>query len=138
MLKASIISDPNLMISQHTYEPTNFGLSTTPYAWGSQSDYTSMEQSVQQIRTWLPTQAVVIGEWGSESAQATANRAAHAQAYAQDVTTAGMVPVWWDNGGSYAIFNRTSGAQTYPTIISGMMAGVKAGQAAPDTWATYP
>jgi hypothetical protein len=72
--------------------------------------------------------------------QATANRAAHALAYSQDVTTAGMVPVWWDNGGSgtgsYALFNRTTGAETEPTIISGIMTGVKKGQAAPDTWAT--
>lgn len=37
---------------------------------------------------------------GIHGAQATTNRAAHALAHAQDVTTAGMVPVWWDNGGS--------------------------------------
>jgi len=141
MQKASIINDPNLLISLHTYYPTNFGLSTTPYAWGSTQDYTNMEDSIsQQIRVWLPTQPIVIGEWGSEGAQATANRAAQALAYSQDVTTAGMVPVWWDNGGtgngSYAIFNRTTGAQTFPTIIAGMMTGVKNGQAAPDKWAT--
>jgi endoglucanase len=136
MLQATISSDPYLMISQHTYEPTNFGLSTSPYAWGSASDYTSMEQSVQQIRSWLPTQAVVIGEWGSESAQATTNRAAHALAYSQDTTTDGMVPVWWDNGGSYAIFNRTTGAVTYPTIVDGIIQGAKTGEATPDTWAT--
>ena len=51
-----------------------------------------------------------------------------------------MVPVWWDNGGtgsgSYAIFNRTTGAQTYPTIITGIMTGVANGQAAPNSWAT--
>ncbi|HVZ85755.1 MAG TPA: glycoside hydrolase family 5 protein [Polyangia bacterium] len=141
MLKASIINDPNLLISLHTYYPTNFGLSETPYAWGSSADYTSMEDSIsQQIRTWLPTQPLVIGEWGSMGAQATSNRAAQALAYSQDVTTAGMVPVWWDNGGagngSYALFNRTTGAQTYPTIVSAIVTGVKKGQAAPDTWAT--
>jgi len=141
MLQASIINDPNLLISIHTYYPTNFGLSETPYAWGSVADYTSMEDSIsQQIRVWLPTQPIVIGEWGSMGAQATANRAAHALAYSQDVTTAGMVPVWWDNGGtgngSYALFNRTTGAQTYPTIISGIMTGVKNGHAAPNNWAT--
>jgi endoglucanase len=141
MLQASIINDPNLLISIHTYYPTNFGLSTTPYAWGSTTDYTNMQNSItKQLRVWLPTQPIVIGEWGSEGAQATANRAAHALAYSQDVTTAGMVPVWWDNGssgnGSYAIFNRTTGAQTYPTIISGIMTGVANGQAAPNTWAT--
>jgi endoglucanase len=141
MLKASIINDPNLLISLHTYYPTNFGLSETPYAWGSSSDYTSMQNSIaQQIRVWLPTQPIVIGEWGSMGAQATANRAAHALAYAQDVTTAGMVPVWWDNGGSgngsYGLFNRTTGAQTYPTIVSGIMTGVKNGQASANNWAT--
>jgi endoglucanase len=141
MQQATIINDPYLLISLHTYYPTNFGLGTTPYAWGSSADYTSMQDSItQQIRVWLPTQPIVIGEWGSMGVQATTNRAAHALAYAQDVTTAGMVPVWWDNGGtgngSFAIFDRTSGVQTYPTIVSGIMTGVKNGQAAPNTWAT--
>jgi endoglucanase len=141
MQKVSFINDPNLIISLHTYYPTNFGLSTTPYAWGSATDYTNMQKSIaNQIRVWLPTQVIIIGEWGSEGAQATANRAAHALAYSQDTTTANIVPVWWDNGGSgsgsYALFNRTSGAQTQPTIITGIMTGVKNGLAAPNTWAT--
>jgi endoglucanase len=141
MQKVSFINDPNLIISLHTYYPTNFGLSTTPYAWGSSTDYTNMQNSIaKQIRVWLPTQPIVIGEWGSEGAQATANRAAHALAYSQDVTTAGMVPVWWDNGGSgsgsYGLFNRTTGAETYPTIVSGIMTGVANGQASADNWAT--
>ena len=141
MQKVSFISDPNLIISLHTYYPTNFGLSTTPYAWGSSSDYTNMQNSIaKQIRVWLPTQVVIIGEWGSMNAQATTNRAAHALAYAQDTTTAGLVPVWWDNGGSgtssFALFDRNSGAQTQSTIVSGLMTGVQKGLAAPDTWAT--
>jgi endoglucanase len=141
MLNASIITDPNLLISIHTYYPTNFGLSTTAYAWGSSDDYTSMQSSLmQELRVWLPTQPIVIGEWGSEGAQPMSSRVAHALAYSQDVTTAGMVPVWWDNGGSgsgsYALFNRTSGAQTFSTIVSAIMTGVKNGQASPNNWAT--
>jgi endoglucanase len=141
MQKASIIDDPNLVISLHTYYPTNFGLSTTPYAWGSAADYANMQNSIaKQIRVWLPTQAIFIGEWGSQGAQATANRAAHALAYAQDTTTGGLVPIWWDNGGSgsgsFALFNRNSGAQTYPTIISGMMTGVTNGLKMSNNWAT--
>jgi endoglucanase len=141
MQKVSFINDPNLIISLHTYYPTNFGLSTTPYAWGSSSDYTNMQNSIaKQIRVWLPTQVVIIGEWGSQGAQATANRAAHALAYSQDTTTANLVPIWWDNGGSgsgsYALFDRTSGAQTQSTIVSGIMTGVKNGLAAPNNWAT--
>ena len=140
MLKSTIINDPNLIISIHTYEPTNFGLSTTPYAWGSSADYTNMANSVTQLQGWLPNWAVVIGEWGSMGGQATANRAAHALAYSQDVTTAGMGPVWWDNGGSgtgsYAIFNRTTGAITEPTIVTGIVTGAKQGLATPNTYAT--
>ena len=141
MQKVSFINDPNLIISLHTYYPTNFGLSETPYAWGSSSDYTSMQDSItQQIRVWLPTQPIVIGEWGSMGAQTTSNRAAHALAYSQDVTTAGMVPLWWDNGGSgsgsFAIFDRNTGAQTYPTIVSGIMTGVANGQTSANNWAT--
>jgi endoglucanase len=141
MQKVSFINDPNLIISLHTYYPTNFGLSTTAYAWGSSSDYTNMQNSIaKQIRVWLPTQVVMIGEWGSMADQATTNRAAHALAYSQDTTTAGLVPIWWDNGGSgsgsYALFDRTSGAVTQSTIVSGIMTGVKNGLAAPNTWAT--
>ncbi len=141
--KVSFINDPNLVISLHTYYPTNFGLSTTPYAWGSASDYTSMQNSInQQIRVWLPTQVIFIGEWGSMAAQPASNRAAHAQAYAQDTATAGLVPVWWDNGGSgsesFSLFDRNSGAVTQQAIVSGLMTGVKNGLAAPNTWATKP
>ena len=143
MQQASIINDPNLVISLHTYYPTMFGLSTTPYAWGSASDYTDMQNSIaQQIRVWLPNQIVFIGEWGSMAAQATANRAAHAQAYAQDTTTAGLIPIWWDNGGSgsssFSLFNRSTGAVTQPDIVNGIMAGVRNGLAAPNSWATHP
>jgi len=140
VLKISVINDPNLIFSVHTYQPTNFGLSTTPYAWGSASDYTGMTSSVTQILGWLPGWGVVIGEWGSMGAQATANRAAHALAYSQDVTAAGMCPVWWDNGGSgsgsYAIFNRTTGAITQPTIVTGIVTGAQKGIASPGTYAT--
>jgi aryl-phospho-beta-D-glucosidase BglC (GH1 family) len=140
MQKVSFIDDPHLVISLHTYYPTNFGLSTTPYAWGSASDYTSMQNSIsQQIRVWLPTQVIFVGEWGSMAAQATSNRAAHALAYSQDTTTASIVPIWWDNGGSgnesFAIFNRNTGAATQSTIVDGIMTGVQNGLAAPSTWA---
>jgi endoglucanase len=143
MQMASIINDPNLVISLHTYYPTMFGLSTTPYAWGSVMDYTDMRASIeQQIRVWLPTQPIFIGEWGSMGAQAMANRVAHAQAYAQDTTTAGLVPIWWDNGGSgtssFSLFNRSSGAVSQTEIVNAIMTGVKNGLAASGTWATHP
>ena len=95
-----------------------------------------MANSVTQILSSLPGWGIVIGEWGSENAQATPNRAAHALAYSQDTTTAGMCPMWWDNGGSYAIFNRNTGTQTYSTIVSAIVTGAQNGLANPGTYAT--
>jgi hypothetical protein len=99
-----------------------------------------MQNSIsQQIRVWLPTQVIFIGEWGSMEAQPISNRAAHALAYAQDTTTAAIVPIWWDSGGSgsesFARFDRNTGAVTQQSIISGLMTGVKNGLAAPNSWA---
>ena len=140
MLKISVINDPNLVFSVHTYQPTNFGLSTSPYAWGSASDYTSMTNSVTQILGWLPNWGIVIGEWGSMGGQTLANRVTHAHAYSRDTAAAGMCPVWWDNGGSgkgsYAIFDRTTGAQTQPTIVNAIVTGTQEGLANPGTYAT--
>jgi len=140
MLKISVINDPNLVFSVHTYQPTNFGLSTNPYAWGSASDYTGMANSVTQILGWLPNWGIVIGEWGSMGGQALANRVTHAHAYSRDTAAAGMCPVWWDNGGSgtgsYAIFNRTTGAQTFPTIVNAIITGTQEGLANPGVYAT--
>jgi endoglucanase len=140
VLKISVINDPNLIFSVHTYQPTKFGLNTTPYAWGSSADYTDLETSLKQILGWLPGWAIVIGEWGSMGAQATANRAAHAQAYSRDTAAAGMCSMWWDNGGSgsgsYAIFNRTTGAITQPTIVTGLVTGAQKGLASPGVYST--
>jgi len=47
-----------------------------------------------------------------------------------------MCPVWWDNGGSYAIFNRTTGAQTYPTIVNALVTGAQKGLANPGVYST--
>ncbi len=49
---------------------------------------------------------------------------------------AGMCPMWWDNGGSYKILDRTTGAITQPTIVSGIVTGAQKGLATPNTYAT--
>jgi hypothetical protein len=60
--------------------------------------------------------------------QPISNRATHALSYAQDTTTAAIVPIGWDNGGSvsesFALLNRNTGAMIQPSIVSGLMTGV--------------
>jgi endoglucanase len=134
-------SDPNILISLHTYYPNGFSLKANPTTWGTTSaDYTSMGTSLDQIRGWLPTQAIVIGEWGSMSTDQLSSRVAHAGAYAQDVRKAGMCPVWWDDGGNFALLNRKASplSWSYPTIVSAIMSGVAAGAAPGATYAPFP
>ena len=68
---------------------------------------------------------------------------AHAQAYAQDTTTAGLVPIWrGSNGGSgsgsFSLFNGSTGAVSQPEIVNAIMTGARDGLAGRNTWATHP
>jgi endoglucanase len=134
-------NDPDILISIHDYYPGGFSLSSNPTTWGAApSDYTNMAGVLTQIRGWLPTQAIVMGEWGSTSKDQLTSRIAHAAAYAQDITKAGVCPVWWDDGGSYGILDRKANPLTwkYPGIVSAIMSGVKAGSAPGATYAQFP
>jgi hypothetical protein len=55
-------------------------------------------------------------------------------------TTAGLVAIGWDHGGSgsesFSLFDRNAGAVTQQSIVRGIMKGVKNGLAAPNAWAT--
>jgi endoglucanase len=135
-------NDPNILISLHTYYPVSFSLNGDMNStWGTvASDYTEMGASLDQIRGWLPSQAIVIGEWGTTISEPIMYRVPHAGAYAQDVTKAGMCPVWWDDGGNFDLLDRKASppSWTYPTIVSAMMAGVKAGSMPGATYAQFP
>lgn len=135
-------NDPNILISLHTYYPGGFSMNANPNTWGTTAaDYTAMSASLDQILGWLPTQAIVIGEWGSISPDVLSSRVAHAQAYSQDVTKRGMCPIWWDNGGTdFGLLDRTTTppSWTYPTIVAALKAGSTAGSAPGATDATFP
>jgi endoglucanase len=126
-----IPNDQNLLISIHTYYPTGFSFGPTPTTWGATTaEYTDMGASLDQIAGWLPDRAIVIGEWGSVSGAQLDSRVLHAKAYAQDVVRRGMCPIWWDNGGSdFGLLNRSASppSWTYPTLVSALIDGAKAG-----------
>ncbi len=142
-IKAVVIPnhDPNVLFSVHSYFPWSFASASTK-TWGtSATDYSDMSGMLEQVRSWLPpTQGIVMGEWGSVSADQLTSRVAHASAYAQDITKAGMCPVVWDDGGDFGLLNRTTNPPSwkYPTILSALIAGYKAGAAPGATYATLP
>jgi endoglucanase len=133
--------DPNVLFSVHDYFPWAFASAMTT-TWGTvASDYTDMSGSLDQVVSWLPpTQGIVMGEWGSVSADELSSRVAHAGAYAQDITKAGMCPIVWDDGGDFVLLDRTSSPPSwqYPTILSAMIAGYHTGAAPGAVYATFP
>jgi endoglucanase len=133
--------DPNFLFSVHDYFPWPFASGQTT-TWGSAaSDYSDMSNAVQQVVSWLPpTEGIVMGEWGSINADDLNSRVAHAGAFAQDIRAAGMCPVWWDDGGMFVLLNRSSNPPSwqYPTILSALITGFKAGAAPGAGYAQFP
>ncbi|HTA93388.1 MAG TPA: glycoside hydrolase family 5 protein [Polyangiaceae bacterium] len=133
-IKAVVIpnDDPNVLFSVHNYFPYAFASASTT-TWGtSAGDYTDMSNMLEQVLSWLPpSQGIVMGEWGSVSADQLSSRVAYASAYAQDITKAGMCPVVWDDGGDFVLLDRSSNPPSwkYPTIVSALISGYKAGAA---------
>ena len=133
--------DPNVLFSVHSYYPWAFASASTT-TWGTAaSDYTDMSGSLDAIVSWLPpTEGIVMGEWGSVKADDLSSRVAHAGAYAQDITVAGMCPIVWDDGGDFVLLDRTSSPPSwqYPTILSAMIKGYQAGAAPGAGYAPFP
>jgi endoglucanase len=133
-------SDPNTLFSVHNYFPWSYasGMTTT---WGAASDYTDMSSMVQQVVSWLPpTTGIVMGEWGTITADDLSSRVVYSSAYVQDMTVAGMAPVIWDDGGMFQLLNRNANpiSWQYPTILAAIMSGYQAGVAPGATYATHP
>jgi endoglucanase len=132
--------DPNVLFSVHSYFPWAFASASTT-TWGTASDYTDLSGSVEQILSWLPpTEGIVLGEWGSVKADDLNSRVAHAAAYVQDMSKAGMSPIVWDDGGDFILLDRASSPPSwhYPTILAAIMAGYKAGTAPGAGYAEHP
>jgi len=141
-IKAVVIpnNDPNVLFSVHNYFPWSFASASTT-TWGSAGDYTDMSNMLKQVLSWLPpTQGIVMGEWGSVSGDQLSSRVTYASAYAQDMTKAGMCPVVWDDGGDFVLLDRGANPPSwkYPTILSALIAGYKAGAAPGATYAQSP
>ncbi len=133
-------SDPKIIVSLHTYYPNAFSFGNGDTSWGDGTDRAEMEAELDRIYNLLPAtgRAVVIGEWGSVHQNNTADRARHAETYAQLVTERGMCPIWWDNGAiaqgadGFGLLVRSDSPPgwAFPEIVTGLIAGATAGAAA--------
>lgn len=137
----------HLMVEVHYYDPYTFAADGNETdQWGS--DYSSAtatdswgqeEYLISQLKKMKTNFVdkgipVVIGEFGAPAKTDSANekyRTYYLQYVVKYATEYGLVPVYWDNGSSYKLFDRNSGATVYPDIVNGMMAALVDGYEIP-------
>jgi endoglucanase len=136
-----------LMVEVHYYDPYNFTINTgtgSTTQWGKNA---TIKTDTWANEDWVDTQfqsmktkfidkgyAVILGEYGviarlnlgsdTLNAAFAEYRRYYVQYITQSLERHGLVPFWWDNGGTgnngMGIFNRSNGAQAYPDIIRAM------------------
>lgn len=100
--------DPNVIISIHTYFPFTFALEGTA-PWGTESDREELRQELDRVRDqWIVGQQrpVILGEWGALSSNDLDQRLDYAEFYVTEALERGLLPVVWDDGGDFILFNR--------------------------------
>lgn len=133
----------HLMMEVHYYDPFDFtqdansaswkwGQAANPSGWANES-YT--EGQFQKMKTGFVDKGVpvILGEYAAisrtEYDAAGTNRKYWDQYITRSAFTRGVVPMYWDNGYTdnhqSGLFNRQTGAQAYPDVISTIVNAAK-------------
>lgn len=129
-----------LMMEFHYYDPWNFAgndqstiwqwgsIATDPNATETWANEPYVDAQMQKLKTAYADKGipVIIGEYGAILRTEYDAPQKYRNYWDQYITGSakrhGLVPVYWDNGypdnHQFGLFNRTTGAQTYPTTIS--------------------
>ncbi len=115
-----IPDDPNLIISIHSYFPWSFtGNDNGPNIWGTDSEKSQLDSELDRIRQkWVVEQnrPVILGEWGAKNKNNISDRVTYADYYAKAAIERDMVPIVWDDGGDFGLFNRNSNIWNFRQI----------------------
>ncbi len=147
---ATIPSDSankRLMMEVHFYDPYNFTLNENSSIWQWGKNATSsanvetwaneahVDNQFQRMKTKFVDNgvAVILGEFGAISRTNIPAAESYRVYWNQYITraayTRGLVPIYWDNGytanGGMGLFDRYTGNQVYPTIISTIVNAAK-------------
>lgn len=138
-----------LMISVHYYDPYNFTLNegSKVFKWGNNAVFPwkvnwghedHVETQFKKLYDEFTSKGypVIIGEYGAidktyVSPDSTEFRRYFMEYIANSAVRYGCVPVYWDNGyngkNGFALFNRKTYEQIYPTIIEAIIRGATGG-----------
>lgn len=121
--------DPNIIISVHSYFPWSFaGKKDGPNIWGSDEEKATLDNELDKIRDrWIvgENRPVILGEWGSTDKNNLSARTAYAAYYASAAVERGILPIIWDDGGNFGLYNRNTNSWKYPGIAEAVVAAAK-------------
>jgi endoglucanase len=136
-----------LMMEVHYYDPYNFTLneSSNIWQWGAGATNAAntetwaneafVDAQMQKMKSRFVDNGVpvILGEFGAISRTDIPGAESFRVTWDQYITKAaysrGMVPIYWDNGPTsnhtMGVFNRSTGQQVYPTVISTIVNAAK-------------
>lgn len=101
-------SDPNVIVSLHTYFPFLFALEGQ-IPWGTESDKEDLRQEFDRIRNkWIVEEQrpIILGEWGAVTQNSLQQRLEYAEFYVTEALQRDLLPIVWDDGGNFILLNR--------------------------------
>ncbi len=121
--------DPNIIISIHSYFPWSFaGQEDGTNIWGSDEEKLALENELDWIRDkWMvaSNRAVILGEWGTTDKNNLTARTEYATYYTTEAVKRGLLPIIWDDGGNFGMYDRNTNTWKYPEIAQAVVAAAK-------------
>lgn len=90
-------------------------------------NYTTSTSTIKSVISSLKNYSqkyeipVIIDEFGTTSSMLESNRISVAKTYVETARTAGITCFWWDNGGDYSLFDRSTSKVKYPKLVKVLM-----------------
>lgn len=103
--------DPNIIMSIHSYFPWSFAGQDDGGTnnWGNADEKAALDSELDRIKERWVTQEnrpVILGEWGSKDKNNLTARIGYADYYARGAVSRGLVPIIWDDGGNFGLYDR--------------------------------
>ncbi len=116
-----IPDDPNIIVSIHSYFPWIFAGQDAGGTnnWGSDADKSALDRELDRIKERWVTQEnrpVILGEWGAKDKNNLSTRVSYVDYYARGAVARGLVPIIWDDGGDFGLYDRHAMSWKYPEI----------------------
>ncbi|WP_394749157.1 glycoside hydrolase family 5 protein [Spongiimicrobium salis] len=114
-------NDQRTIVSVHTYFPFQYALLGEDRDWGTDADRQALDAELDRVRDKFIANGipVIMGEFGSVTS--VNDRLEHATYYANGAVSRGMLPIWWDDGGNFRIFNRRTLTWISPDIADAVI-----------------